>query len=254
MLLVARGRADAQESLAARRPPQASVSVSTEYAVQAFDDGTAPWHLGSVSLWRKGGAGSLIGRINVGRRFGSSGVQGEVDAYLRLGDRLYGYLNVGYAESGIFPRWRSGAELFASLPRAWEASLGYRQLRFGGAPVTLLTGSLGRYTGNYWLSLRPYVRGTGSGTSASAGLTVRRYYEDGDHYVGLRVGAGGAPSEQATAQQLARTGSRTIAVEASAPVRTRLLLTAALGAEQEVLQPGARRSSVTLSTGLKWRL
>lgn len=237
------------------RPPLPSAprhSLGVDYSYQNFHGDIAPWHLAAFTVGRRAAAGSVIGRLNVARRFGESGTQAELDAYPRLWRGAYAYLNIGRSTSPIFPGWRSGAELFTSLPSAYEASLGYRQLRFGGAPVTLLTGSVGKYTGNYWLSLRPYVRSRQSGTSASASLTVRRYGEDGDHYLGARAGYGSTPSDQLVPDQVDRTSSFTASVQGSRAVARDVIGTWTIGYDREDIVPGRTRRSLGGSGGLKY--
>ena len=242
----------AQGAADAARPRALTSFVAAEYGVEGFNDATSPWQLASLSIGRASDAGSLIGRANVARRFGLNGTQFEADAYPRLSSTLYGYLNLGYSAASIFPTWRSGAELFASLPSAWEASVGYRYLGFTGTPVTLITGSVGRYVGNYWVSLRPYVRANGE-TSASANLAVRRYTVDADHYVGLRIGGGRAPSDLVAPDQVARVSSFTAGVQGSTGLGPALLWTWSLGVDRDELAPGITRVGTAASAGLKFR-
>lgn len=93
--------------------------------------------------------------------------------------------------------------------------MGYRQLRFDRVPVTLFTGAVGRYVGNYWISFRPYVRAVESSSSASGSVTARRYFADGDHFVGGRIGYGSTPPDQVTLDPdaLARVRSLSISFE-----------------------------------------
>ncbi len=245
--------ADAQD--VAAPPPLAAAprySLGLEYSYQNFRGDIDPWHTAAITAGRRAAFGSLLARLNVARRFGETGTQVELDAYPRLWSGTYAYLNVGRSTSPIFPGWRSGAELFSSLPDAFEASLGYRQLRFGGAPVTLFTGSVGKYTGNYWLSLRPYVRSRSTGTSASASLTVRRYGEDADNYLGARVGFGSTPSDQLAPDQVDRTSSFGASVQGSRSVVRELIGTWTLGYDREEIAPGRTRRSLAGSGGLKY--
>lgn len=178
-------------------------------------------------------------------------MQAEVDAYPRLTDRTYAYLNVGYSASDIFPAWRFGGELFASLPDAWEASVGFRQLRFGDSPVTLYTGAVGKYVGNYWFSLRPYLRFKESGTSASAGLTMRRYFADADHYVGATASFGSSPSDRVTPDAVARANSFSAGIHGSTGISQRALATWAIGREREEFDQGNTRNSLSGTLGVK---
>lgn len=221
--------------------------VSADFSYQSFGGTIDPWRMGSVSLAHRTSAGSLIARVNVANRFATNGSQVEVDAYPSIRKGTYAYLNAGYSASSIFPGWRAGAEIFQSLPAAWEASLGVRQLRFSGVPVTLYTGSVGLYSGDYWISLRPYVR---SGSSASAGLTVRRYGEDNEHFVGAFASFGSSPTDHLTPDELARTNSFNGGIQGSTSLAKRILGTWALSASQEGLDNGASRHSWTASGGI----
>ena len=250
-LVLARSGAAQDRTAEARTLARSFTGVS--YALQSFTSDIAPWHFGSASVGTRDSAGTYIARINYARRFGSAGVQGEIEAYPRFTDHVYGYLDFGYSRDGVFPEWRTGAELFTSLPDAYEGSLGYRQFRFkGGDPVTLLTGSLGKYAGNYWFSLRPYVRSLGDDKSVSASLYARRYYEDGDHYVGARVGVGSTPSDQlAPDQAVVRTNSFSAAVQGSTSITTSMLGIWSGTYERERLGPAVTRSSVAVEAGIR---
>lgn len=226
--------------------------VAGDFSYTDFRGTIDPWRLASLSLGHTTSAGSVIGRLNYANRFATSGIQIEADAYPRLGSTTYGYLNVGYSEAGIFPKWRFGGEIFKSLHNAWETSLGFRQLRFGGRPVTLITGAVGGYPGNYWVSLRPYLHVNRHGTSASAGLTARRYGADGDHYIGARASYGSSPSERIAPDQLQRTNSYSADLHGSGGPWLRLLATWALGFEHEELSQTRVRRSWTGTTGMKF--
>jgi YaiO family outer membrane protein len=232
-----------------------SVTVlTTDYSYVGFDDGLRAWRYSSVSIGRRGSAGSLIGRVNYANRFGTSGMQVEADAYPRLSRHAYAYVSAGYSQSDVFPAWRSGSELFVSLPNGWESSAGYRQLRFHGTPVTLFTGAVGKYVGNYWFSLRPYVRQKTNGTSSSTSLTARRYFADADHFIGVRAGYGSAPSDQAVPDALAleRTQSFSASSQGSVGIHGGVLCTWTVSYDSEALSASRTRNSWTANAGLKF--
>ena len=227
-----------------------TLGVDVSYA--NFQGAIDPWTTAAISLSRRSAWGSIIGRANIANRFATSGTQIELDAYPSTGKRSYLYLNAGYSQSSIFPEWRFGGELFANLPNAWEASLGFRQLRFGGHPVTLFTGAVGHYFGNYWASLRPFVRFKTGGTSASAGLTLRRYFEDGDNYIGLRASYGSSPTDNITPDAIARTNSNSFGVHGSHAWSARYLWNWSAGRDEEQLSPTNTRTSLIASVGIKY--
>lgn len=172
-------------------------SVSLNYTGDRFSDIYDPMHLGYLQLSRRTSIGSVFARVNYGNRFRKNGIQEEVDFYPRIKSGIYGYLNYGYSQSDIFPRHRGGGELYGRLPSSMEGSLGFRYLYFGpGSSVTIYTGSLSLYLGNYYFSFRPYITPNGSSFSRSAGLLVRRYFSDADSYVYARGSIGYTPDER----------------------------------------------------------
>ena len=253
LALVASGPAlSAQDAHATRVDSLRRTTLSVDVSYANFQGSIDPWTSAAIALSRRSAWGSIIGRANLANRFGTSGTQFEVDAYPRTGKSTYLYLNAGYSQSFIFPEWRFGGELFTSLPNAWEASIGFRQLQFGGDPVTLYTGAVGGYFGNYWASLRPYVRFKNGGTSASAGLTLRRYFEDGENYVGLRASYGSSPTDNTTPDAVARTNSNSFGLQGSHTLSARYLWNWSAGRDEEQLSATRTRTSLTASVGVKY--
>ena len=228
--------------------------AGAEYNYVYFHGDLDPWQMASLSLGSRGTRGTFIGRVNLARRFDEEGAQVELDAYPRLSEKVYAFLNLGYSGADIFPAWRSGGELFVALPDAWETSAGYRQLRFSGVPVTLITGSLGKYVGNSWISARPYIRVKDDGVSASVGLTGRRYFADADNYLGARVSMGSSPPERGDPTEVSRTSAWSAAVQGSRTLRPRVVANWSAGVEHEELSATTTRKRVDLILGLRFQL
>ncbi|MDB5196772.1 MAG: hypothetical protein JWP88_1143 [Flaviaesturariibacter sp.] len=141
--------------------------------------------------------GSFIARLNYANRFGKTAFQPEIDLYPKIYKGIYAYLNYGFSNGDLFPKHRIGAELFSSLPNSFEGSLGLRYLYFDqDSKVTIYTGSIGYYVGNYWLSFRPNITPDSGSTSISASLTARRYFKNPERFFSLRIGAGFSPELQ----------------------------------------------------------
>ena len=119
-----------------------------------FDQGFDSWNQASFSLARRFSMGSVIARANQATRFNVNGTQLEVDAYPKFREGTYAYFNVGYSSSSIFPEFRYGAEIFQSLADAWETSLGFRYLEFKSSKITIYTGTVGKYVGDYYFLFR----------------------------------------------------------------------------------------------------
>lgn len=171
--------------------------VSVGYYYDYFRFNTLdPQQMVSMQYSRVTPSGSVVARINYANRFLSNGVQYELDAYPSLGKKWYAYTNVGYSKAGFFPIFRCGGEVYRGFPKGFEASAGFRYLDFATSTVTIYTAYLGRYLGNYWLSLRTFLT-PGNGTvSRSVVILARKYYADADTYIGLRVGYGLSPDDR----------------------------------------------------------
>jgi len=185
-----------------------SVSYSYDYYANRV---LAPWQALYVQYARKTPIGILIGRVNYARRFGMEGIQGEADAYLKISNWNYAYLNAGYSNQVVFPRFRFGGEFYQKIPSAFEASAGFRYLKYTNADATIYTAYLGKYMGNWWLSGRSYFK-LQNNTSFTLLLQTRYYYASRDDYWGLRVNYGISPDERSTvltaAASLKSTGVR----------------------------------------------
>jgi len=173
-------------------------NIKLIYTYDFFDEefNRDPWHLMAFSYGRKTKLGTVIARVNYAWRFGVNGAQYEMDAYPKLGENSYGYLNYGFSDNSLFPKNRFGAEWYHNFPNAFEGSLGMRYLDFGSSGVDIYTATIGKYTGNYWLSFRTFITPDTEGTSLSGFLSVRRYFSDSENYIGMRAGYGISPDDR----------------------------------------------------------
>jgi YaiO family outer membrane protein len=112
--------------------------------------------------------------------------------YPKITKGLYAYVSGGWSNASLFPSIRYGAELYKSLPKGFEMSLGFRGLKYSSTTM-IYTGSVGWYTGNSYLSFRTYVTPGDPGASKSGTLDYRKYREDADNYLSIYVGLGFSP-------------------------------------------------------------
>ncbi|HEY9168964.1 MAG TPA: YaiO family outer membrane beta-barrel protein [Lutibacter sp.] len=164
------------------------INASVDFYSETFD----PMQYYSLNYSRQTKYGSIIGKMNFSRRFNDNGAQFEVDLYPKITKGLYAYLNIGFSNSYLYPDVRYGAELYKSLPKGFEASLGFRALKYS-TTTNIYTGSIGWYTGNSYWSFRPYLTPGDSGTSKSGTLNYRKYRSDADNYFSVSVGMGFSP-------------------------------------------------------------
>ncbi|MGL4631430.1 MAG: YaiO family outer membrane beta-barrel protein [Leadbetterella sp.] len=167
-----------------------NVAIGT--GLDVFSETFDPMRFYYLQYGRATRKGSIIGRYNLQRRFGSYGSQFEIDAYPSLGKGAYAFVNLGYSQSSIFPSFRYGVQIYKSLPRAYEASLGVRYLKFN-SPLYIYTGSLGKYFGNSFVYATPFIIPSREGVSRSLTLHYRKYGANKDQYFGIRVSGGISP-------------------------------------------------------------
>jgi YaiO family outer membrane protein len=189
-----------------------ALRTSVEYQYIHFDTVFSDWQLASASLSARWKPVTAIGRVNYAHRFDASAWQFEGDLYPRFG-RGYAYLSAAYSPDESFPEWRLGGEVFLSLPAAFEVSAGVRELRFEDDDVRIWTGSVGKYVGNYYTSVRPYVSDRDEGTATTVIWTTRRYLADADNYLGLSLGYGAGPVATSTVAEVRRGDSFRAGVE-----------------------------------------
>ena len=240
-------------------------TLGVSYSVDIFNQAFDPAQYASLQLARANSWGSSIVRVNYANRFGTNGVQTEIDLYPKIADGVYAYLNYGFSLTSLFPDHRIGAELYSRLPKSLEGSLGIRYLDFGDtSKVMIYTGSLGWYFRSYWLSIRPYITpDSKTGTSASAVITLRRYFENRDQYIGLVTGFGFSPDERKfqtgsgfTSDGIYTLKSQRVGLTASFELKHNfiVLMSADVGRQQVLFNGGNYITITSLGVGLRKRL
>lgn len=168
--------------------------INVRSSVTVFDEIYGSALSSSISFKRKTLAGSLIPRINYSNRNDQTGVQYDLDFYPKFSKRLYAYLNYGYSDSSIYPTHKGGGDLYASIPGALELSFGFRHFSTADRQLTSITNSLGHYRGNYYFSLRSNIAPKSDNlVRFSSNLLVRKYFRDGENYLGGTIGFGYNP-------------------------------------------------------------
>lgn len=245
--------ARAQDDPRLRRPSEYRVDAA--YQFYYFDNDLDPWHYVSAWVERRERNYSLLGRVNYAHRFNTSAVQFELDAYPLFSPKYYAYFNIGYSSSETsFPEWRLGGELYANLPGAWEASGGFRYLTFATAEVRMLSGSVGKYYGNYWTSLRPTAAFDDGEVSYSLLLITRRYFADADNFVGGLIVYGNAPDERISAVELDRLSNFQISISGKHPMGPALSWLWGLSFQREELRESRFRNRIGFAFGFESRI
>ncbi|WP_304063753.1 YaiO family outer membrane beta-barrel protein [Pedobacter glucosidilyticus] len=171
------------------------IGISYEYVDfdKRFDE---PWHFATISY---GYRSKKLGRVNTrfyyANRFDSEGLQGEIEAYPSLKNVGYQYIGIAISESPIFPRFRAGYSLFASLPKSYEAEIGFRYLRFS-ENTFLFTGAIGKYLGNNFYNIRSFISPGETAWSYSFTASARLFFSDDmDDFLNIAAGTGVSPDD-----------------------------------------------------------
>ena len=229
---------------------RSKLSINTSY--DRFDKTFEPWRMTSLSAAHRFDRGSLIGRVNLAKRFGETGQQLELDAYPKWQDGTYSYLNAGFSSDAIFPRQRYGGELHHNFPTGIEGSLGFRYLRFSSSNVTIYTGSVSKYWGDYLFSLRGNSVPSSIGASRSGAASVRRYLGGDDNHLTLSLGSGVSPDQTNLNAEILNLRSRKASLAAQGLFQRRFILSASFAYEIQGLSPGNDRAQTTFSLGSEW--
>ena len=169
-----------------------SNTIGIRAAVDVYSKVFDPMQYYTLSYGRQTKYGSIIGKLNFNRRFNENGTQVEFDLYPKITKGLYAYVNVGFADTFLFPDLRYGVELYKSLPHSLELSAGFRTLKYS-TTTNIYTGSIGWYTGNSYWSLRPYFTPGDGGTSSSGAINYRKYRSDAANYMSFTFSMGVSP-------------------------------------------------------------
>jgi YaiO family outer membrane protein len=170
--------------------------IGLHYIHDFFNPRMASWNMGYLEYIRKTKSGNYIARMNYASRFGNSGYMLETDAWPKLGERNYAYVNAGISNGIAFPDYRLGAELYQKFNRAFEGSLGFRFLSYDTLNVMIYTASVSKYIGSSWISLRPYLTPENAGLSTAITATYRYYYKTADDYLTLMISSGSSPDNR----------------------------------------------------------
>lgn len=168
--------------------------------IDYFSKGYRPWYFGYIQYGRQTKVGAIIGRLNYGDRnqdFTSFGIQGEIDIYPRISRKSYGYVNLGYSPSQIFPSFRFGLEYYSMLGDSkFEGSLGFRYLDFLINQVSMYTGSIGYYWKNEYASFRPFFIVDQYSTGVTLNFLYRKFFSGKGDFLQLTAGYGLVPDER----------------------------------------------------------
>ncbi|ANM30331.1 hypothetical protein ABI59_13260 [Acidobacteria bacterium Mor1] len=228
---------DLQQRLFLRYP---RYKFSADILFESFDD-IDDWYDLVLQLQGRYRGGFITGRVTLADRFSTNAEQYEVDVYHRAGPGYF-YFNAGYSDSTLFPEQRYGAEYFFPFSRDFEASVGVRHLDFRVDTVTLYTGTIGMYRGNWFIWLRPFYADRDSGDETSATLSARLFGKDVESHWTASIGAGSTPDADLVTPELERSDEWRVGLAWQQTLGRAWIVRARVGARSQEFATGNRDS------------
>jgi YaiO family outer membrane protein len=227
-------------------------AIGATYDYDTYFGDISPWNTFSVyGRTRTDLTGSLIARVTNSFRFDDNGTLFELDAYPSLGEKAYAYLNIGGSSASFFPKFRFGASVYYNLPKAWEIDAGYRYLGFSEV-TNIYTGSVGKYTGNWWLNVRVNLIPDDSGISTSGNVQARYYFKTAEDFFSIQLSTGVSPDEE-TRDQSQLLNSYRARLGYQQLVTSRFMIFGYTGYSRDELSTDRYRNNLNISAGVEYR-
>lgn len=211
------------------------------YGGDRFSDQRTPWNEYSTSLSRQTPVGSIIGRVSHAERFGLADRLFEVEFYPTFRAGTYGYVSYGRAKDDrLFPNYRMAADLYQSLGRGYEASVGFRRLGFAST-TDIYLGTLTKYAGNWMLTgkVLSVPDFEGSEDSLSFHGVVRRYIRgDGESFLTAGYSRGSSREELTDSAELLQVDADTFRAGAELLLGRTIVAVSGSTSRQERARPG----------------
>jgi YaiO family outer membrane protein len=184
--------------------------------------------------WGPASASVNIGNIVIGGPSPKSAIepQFEIDAYPKLTNKNYAYLDYAYSPGIYFPQHRATVELWQVLPKGFSVSAGLNYYYFN-RNIFIGMASVEKYMGKYWFSVKGFVFFKDNGPTTSFYLNARRYFND-RNYLQLTLGTGTAPDEPFDLQtSIMRLKANSIRLAYNFSVSSRLMMRLDAGYSRE---------------------
>ena len=170
-------------------------------------DNAGPWHLLGLQYIRERKELTLIARLNyIDRRASGtsirSGLQYEIESYIKTGKKSTSFINIAYSNDPVFPKLKLGYSNFMSFNHGWEADLGVRYINTDIKNLYTVVLGTGKYLGNYWLNLRSYLSVDSNYVFPAFNVTSRYYFNSKYNYISMQLGYGNSPDDRVNINRL----------------------------------------------------
>jgi len=188
-------------------------------AVPLFTRRTEVWLTGRNEHWSDGRAddsdlglavlfdvfdkrAKLLVKANRSWRAGGRDDQAGLEAYPHLWKGAYGHFDLSLAPKADFvPSSSIHVEVYQSVLKRYEVSLGAQWMNFPGNGVFVLAASAAGYWGRWYPNVRIYWADVGAGTELTVMAGLRRYFA-GQSFVWAGFGRGTRSLETGSAEEI----------------------------------------------------
>jgi YaiO family outer membrane protein len=217
-----------------------------------FDTFTEPygrfWQVFQSGASRLFPFGRVIAGLNIGNlhtntdpEIKATEIQIEAEAYPKISQHDYAWLDYAYSPGKYFPSHRISAEYWHSFKYGWVTSAGIRYYYFN-RNIFIGTLSIEKYFKSLWFSPRIYFYFKDIGITTSLYLNARKYFND-INYFQLTAGFGTAPDEPFDIEtDLGRLSAKTVRLAYYTSVTNNLFMRAGLGYSREEYAESLQRN------------
>lgn len=222
-------------------------TINAGYLLTTFDNPNfSNQQAAFVEYGRKFNHYSQVLRVNYANLYQKQAVQVETDAYIKIKQHNYLFVNLGVSEkNAILPRYRAGTEFFTEH-KHFSASLGARYLYFTSqnAPV-MLTGHAALIQRDWSFYYRPFVVFLTNKTLASHLFYIRKSFPRRESYVQLDLQYGSLPYFYYSSEVLSRLNAYRIGVNTRIRVKNNWFIQPIFMFEREEYVPDQYRNRYT---------
>ncbi|MFV0290537.1 MAG: tetratricopeptide repeat protein [Mangrovibacterium sp.] len=260
---------DEKEKIALSKPYKNIIKV--EYNYETFKKPwERMWSMTGLSYGRRTSkygdyyANIFMGDLILpGEKFGSDlGLQFELECYPKIDNNNTFFFAYAYSPSPIFATHRLGVEYYRSFPNIIDASLGYRFMNFSTdveeiVNVNVLTTSISKYLGNYWLSFRPYAVFVSNVDKVNSSYQIigRKYLARPESFIGLTLGYGVSSPDDSFFQNNAGTAplykTYTTQAQFKYKLSSLLIIDSYLGYENAEYKPNSHRGQINFRIAIQ---
>lgn len=222
-------------------------TVTAGYLLTTFDQAQfSDQQAAFVEYGRKFRHYTQVFRVNYANLYQKQAVQVETDAYIKVKQQHYLFVNLGISEkNSILPQYRASAEFYTEH-KHFSASLGGRYLYFSKAnsPV-MVTGHAALIQRDWLFNYRPFILILPTKTLASHLFYIRKSFPRRESYVQLDLQYGSLPYFYYTYEVLSRLNAYRIGINTKIRIKKNWFVQPIFMFEREEYVPDQYRNRYT---------